>query len=71
VTPRSRINFYIDDEQHQALQRLRERDGIPEAEQIRRAIDGWLKAKGMKADRRRGSAVSASSDARPSGRRRS
>jgi hypothetical protein len=47
VTPRTRYNFFIDDEQRQALRTVKERDGIPESEQIRRAIDLWLETKGV------------------------
>ncbi len=42
---RSRINFYIDDELGEGLKALKERDGIPEAEQIRRGIKLWLESK--------------------------
>lgn len=56
VTPRTRYNFFIDDEQREGLRLLKERDGVPESEQIRRAIDEWLKAKGvLKAAPRRAS----------------
>ena len=46
MTPKSRFHFHIEDEQREGLQRIKERDGIPEAEQIRRAIDAWLREKG-------------------------
>jgi hypothetical protein len=49
VTPRNRYTFFIDDEQRAALTKVKERDGISESEQIRRAIDGWLKEKGVTA----------------------
>jgi hypothetical protein len=48
MTPRSRYNFWIDDEQREALRHIRERDGVLESEQIRRAITMWLDAKGVK-----------------------
>jgi len=37
------------------LQQVRERDGIPVSEQVRRAIQAWLKEKGVtaKAERKR------------------
>jgi hypothetical protein len=41
-----RYNFMIDETQRDALRRIKERDGIAESEQIRRAIDYWLKRKG-------------------------
>jgi hypothetical protein len=48
VTPRSRYNFWIDDEQRDALRYVKERDGVLESEQIRRAIRMWLEAKEVK-----------------------
>lgn len=45
---RSRYNFWIDDELRDGLQRVRERDGVLESEQIRRAIRMWLQRKGVK-----------------------
>jgi ribbon-helix-helix protein len=54
MSPRERYNFLIDAEQREGLRRIKERDGIPESEQIRRAIDEWLEKKGvMKAGRTR------------------
>jgi len=49
MTPRTRklYSFWIDPEQAQGLKDVKERDGVPESEQIRRAIDTWLKAKGV------------------------
>ena len=48
MTPRTRYNFWIDDEQRVGLREVKERDGVLESEQIRRAIDAWLKLKGVK-----------------------
>jgi hypothetical protein len=48
VTPRTRYNFFIDDEQRDGLRVIKEREGIPESEQIRRSIDWWLKEKGIR-----------------------
>jgi hypothetical protein len=45
---RSRYNFWIDDEQREGLRQIKERDGVLESEQIRRAIKRWLKEKGVK-----------------------
>ena len=47
VAPLSRYNFFIDEHQRQGLKAVKERDGIPESEQIRRAIAEWLKKKGV------------------------
>ncbi len=47
VMPRIRYNFMIDAEQRDALRVLKERNGVPESEQIRRAIDLWLESKGV------------------------
>lgn len=48
VTRRSRRKFRIDDDLHNGLRIVRERDGIPESEQIRRAVKAWLDRKGVK-----------------------
>jgi hypothetical protein len=55
MAARSRYNFWIDDEQRTALRFVKERDGILESEQIRRALDLWLVEKGVKTktDRKR------------------
>jgi hypothetical protein len=47
------INFRIDPEQLAALQAIKQRDGIPLSEQVRRAIQRWIEGRGIKADRRR------------------
>ena len=59
VSPRRRklYSFWIDPEQAAGLKTVKERDGVPESEQIRRAIDAWLKEKdveGKTAPRRAG-----------------
>jgi Ribbon-helix-helix domain len=52
--PRKRYSFWIDDEQADGLKVVKERDGVLESEQIRRAINDWLEKKGVrKADRER------------------
>ena len=54
MTPRKRRTFWIDDEQLDALQEIRNRDGVLPSEQIRRALDDWFKKKGVKkTDRKR------------------
>jgi hypothetical protein len=47
VTPLQRYGFWIGASQRAALRAVRDRDGILESEQIRRAIDVWLKKKGV------------------------
>ena len=47
-TPRRQYSFYIEDSQLEGLERVKERDGVLESEQIRRAIDAWLEKKGVK-----------------------
>jgi hypothetical protein len=54
MTPRRKYSFWIDDEQAEGLKAIKERDGVLESEQIRRAINDWLQKKGvMKAERKR------------------
>lgn len=48
MSPRTRYTFFIDPDQRAALAAIKERDGIPESEQIRRAIAVWVEAKGDK-----------------------
>ena len=50
---RYRMNFYIDPELAAGLKILKERDGVPESEQIRRGIKLWLESKGIKATPKR------------------
>ena len=45
---RRRYNFWIDDELRDGLKTVRDRDGVLESEQIRRAIRDWLEKKGVK-----------------------
>jgi hypothetical protein len=45
----------MEDRHADGLKEIKERDGVPESEQIRRAIDDWLEKKGITektADRR-------------------
>ena len=44
---RTRYTFFIDPDLREALAAIKERDGIPESEQIRRAVRAWLEAKGV------------------------
>lgn len=48
MTPRKRYSFWIDDEQADGLKVVKERDGVLESEQIRRAINEWLEKKGVR-----------------------
>jgi len=56
MTPRARYTFFIDSEQREGLREIKEREGIPESEQIRRAVAEWLAKKGVsvKAQSKRG-----------------
>ena len=51
---RRRINFYIDPDLADGLKTLKERDGVPESEQIRRGIKLWLESKEIKTTRKKG-----------------
>lgn len=53
MTPKIRYNFWIDAPDREALRLVKARDGIPESEQIRRAIAEWLERKGVKKAERR------------------
>ena len=54
MTPRRKYSFWIDDDQAQGLKTVKERDGVLESEQIRRAINDWLEKKGVsKPERKR------------------
>jgi hypothetical protein len=46
MSPKVRYNFLIDEDQRDALRRIKERDGISESEQIRRAVADWIERKG-------------------------
>jgi hypothetical protein len=45
--PRRKYSFWIDDDQAEGLKTVKERDGVLESEQIRRAINDWLEKKGV------------------------
>ena len=47
VPARHRYTFWIDDSQAAALKAIKERDGVPEAEQLRRAIAAWIRERGV------------------------
>jgi hypothetical protein len=44
---KERISFFIDPQLLVALEALRERDGVPVAESIRRAIAAYIESKGL------------------------
>lgn len=44
-----RMSFFISTDLEAGLKRLKERDGVPEAESIRRAIASYLKGKKVSA----------------------
>jgi hypothetical protein len=54
---KKRYSFFISDELNAGLKLLKERDGVPEAESIRRAVGEFLAKKGIasakKAERKR------------------
>jgi hypothetical protein len=55
MSARKRYSFWIDERHAEGLKKIKERDGVLESEQIRRAIDDWLTKKGITektADRR-------------------
>jgi hypothetical protein len=47
VTPKTAATFRLEDELLEALQLVKERDGIPVTEQVRRAVRMWLDSKGV------------------------
>jgi hypothetical protein len=55
MTPRKRYSFWINDVQADGLKEVKAAEDITESEQIRQAINDWLKKKGVKkkADRKR------------------
>ena len=42
-----RVNFHIAPDLAAGLKTIKERDGVPESEQIRRGIRLWLESKGI------------------------
>ncbi len=53
MTPKKTFTFAISNEMKAALTFIRERDGITEAEQIRRGVQMWLDSKDVKTGRKR------------------
>jgi hypothetical protein len=57
MSTRRRYSFWIDDVQARGLKVVKARDGVLESEQIRRALDAWLRRRGIaRADAGRGNA---------------
>lgn len=48
MTPQRITTFRIDDDLFDGLQEIKERDGIPVSEQVRRALRTWLESKGVR-----------------------
>lgn len=48
MPPKKTFTFSLPDELKDGLRMVRERDGTPDAEQIRRGIQLWLDSKGVK-----------------------
>ena len=55
LSPRKRYSFWINDVQAAGLKAVKDSEDITESEQIRQAINLWLKRKGVavKSDRKR------------------
>ncbi len=47
AVPRRRTSFFLDPELGEGLKALKARDGVPEAEAIRRAIADYLEKRGI------------------------
>jgi hypothetical protein len=53
---RKLYSFWIEPELAAGLKQIKERDGVPESEQIRRVIEKWLRSKGAIKRTRKGKA---------------
>ena len=54
MTPKKLYTFAIDPDLAEALKLVKAKEGVPESEQIRRALRTWFKRKGvLKAERKR------------------
>ena len=47
MTPKRYYTFMIDADLADALKQVKVRDGVPEGEQIRRALRSWFESKGV------------------------
>jgi hypothetical protein len=50
MTPIVATTLRIDSRLAEGLQTVKDRDGIPISEQVRRAIEAWLESKGVKVE---------------------
>jgi Arc/MetJ-type ribon-helix-helix transcriptional regulator len=48
MSPKGRYTLFLEDYQREALKTIKERDGVSESEQIRRALDEWHAKRGIK-----------------------
>lgn len=48
MSPKTASTFRIDDELLSALRTVKERDGVPISEQVRRALVSWVQSRGVK-----------------------
>lgn len=48
VAERLLFNFIIEPEMKRAIETIKERDGISESEQARRALRSWIESRGIK-----------------------
>ena len=54
VTRRTLAAYRIEPEILEGLQAVKERDGVPASEQVRRALRQWLKSRGYKLKEQKG-----------------
>jgi hypothetical protein len=55
MSPKTRFQVMLEPDQLAAMRRIEEETGAPIGEQIRRAVNEWLKARGDKTERKRAS----------------
>ncbi len=48
MTPLRPTNFRLEEELLEALQAIKERDGVPVSVQVRRALQAWIESKGVR-----------------------
>jgi hypothetical protein len=48
MPPKQFTAFRLEPSQLEALRAIRDRDGVPVSEQVRRAIDAWIATKGSR-----------------------
>ena len=52
MSPTEQTAFRLDMDLMEGLRTVKERDGIPISEQVRRAVKAWLESKGVEAGRK-------------------